>query len=522
MSFRAKIFLAILLPAVFLATIAVTAFTRRISNLAEEAANGSFRAAGATLRRILLERSRRLDEVAVHFQSPRFRALVRAAVEEGDLEHLRDELRYRLEALKLEPDLLSVRGAKGESLHRQTRWEGGQGGGSEELALPEDEVVAITSIDGRPCLARKIPCEPGFLIVGSDLKADLSQLSEELGLRISLSAADGGSLYAWSGRTEAGRERVDQQELQPSTGSPRVMLRLSRSTSEEDLRRRETLQAGVAAIVVVLVIAGAISARVSKGISRPVDALVKATQLVGGGDYSAKVEVAGRDEMARLGIAFNEMTEGLRKRREIMEKTLSKDVAERLMSDVRLGGERREVTILFMDVRGFTSMTEGMDPAEVVEMLNGVLDRLARAISRNRGNVNKYLGDGIMAMFGAPTPTPDHAFDAVQAAIEMQKELAAWNASRTVVGKGLLKIGIGVNTGTVLAGNVGSRERLEYTLIGEEVNLASRLCSKAGPGQIYVSKVAFEKLGGRVAGRAIDPINVKGLSYPVSVFVVEP
>ena len=127
---------------------------------------------------------------------------------------------------------------------------------------------------------------------------------------------------------------------------------------------------------------------------------------------------------------------------------------------------------------------------------------------------------GIMAMFGAPKADPEHALHGVQAGIEMQREIADWSATRVAAGKGGLRIGIGINTGTVLAGNVGSRQRLEYTLIGEEVNLTSRICGKAGPGQIYLTRQTYDRLAGRIPATPLEPINVKGLSYPVHVFLV--
>jgi adenylate cyclase len=124
-----------------------------------------------------------------------------------------------------------------------------------------------------------------------------------------------------------------------------------------------------------------------------------------------------------------------------------------------------------------------------------------------------------MAMFGAPRDLPEHALRAARAALEMQKAMGAWNARRTG-GLSGLRIGIGINTGAVVGGKVGSKDRLEYTLIGEEVNLASRVCGKAAPGQVLVTKQVFDRLGGRVGGRELEPITVKGLSYPVHVYEV--
>src|SRR5262249_3348332 len=134
------------------------------------------------------------------------------------------------------------------------------------------------------------------------------------------------------------------------------------------------------------------------------ESLVEAAHKVAAGDYQVQVEIGVRDEIGRLSVAFNDMTEGLRKRQEIMDKTLSRDVAEEFLKGTDRRPERRIVTIVFMDIRGYTSGTEGVDPYEVVVMLNELMDLLSGAIVRHGGIVNKFLGDGLMAMFGAPKP----------------------------------------------------------------------------------------------------------------------
>jgi len=173
-----------------------------------------------------------------------------------------------------------------------------------------------------------------------------------------------------------------------------------------------------------------------------------------------------------------------------------------------------------MDIRGFTSGTQGVDPAEVVTMLNDMMNQLAAVIHRHGGNVNKYLGDGLMAMFGAPKPLEDHALRAAKAGVEMQAELAAWNARRAERGLPSFHTGIGVNTGVVVCGRVGAKERLEYTLIGEEVNLASRICGKAEPRQVLATEATVKRAGPSLRVRPLEPVSVKGISYPVKVYEV--
>jgi adenylate cyclase len=178
------------------------------------------------------------------------------------------------------------------------------------------------------------------------------------------------------------------------------------------------------------------------------------------------------------------------------------------------------VTIVFMDIRGYTSGTEGMDPADVLVLLNELMDLLSGAIVRNGGIVNKFLGDGLMAMFGAPKPLEGHALKAVKAGLEMQKWMARWNDRRMARGLPSFYSGIGINTGLAMCGRVGAEDRMEYTLIGEEVNLASRICGKAAPKQVLITKQTHDQIQGQVNVRELEPVSVKGLSYPIKVFEV--
>jgi class 3 adenylate cyclase len=277
---------------------------------------------------------------------------------------------------------------------------------------------------------------------------------------------------------------------------------------------------GAAGLAVAFLVALLVSVLVSRGMSKPIEVLVEASHKIAAGDFKVKVAVDSRDEIGRLGAAFNDMTDGLRRRQEIMEKTLSRDVAEEFLKGTERRPDRRIVTIVFMDIRGYTSGTEGMDPEDVVVMLNELMDLLSGAIVRNGGIVNKFLGDGLMAMFGAPKPLEGHALKAVKAALEMQKWMARWNDRRIARGLPAFFSGIGINTGLAMAGKVGAQDRMEYTLIGEEVNLASRICGKAAPRQVLVTKQTWDQVEGEMKGRELEPVTVKGLSYPIRIFEV--
>ncbi len=200
---------------------------------------------------------------------------------------------------------------------------------------------------------------------------------------------------------------------------------------------------------------------------------------------------------------------------EIVEDIIRKGVSVR--------GERREVTVLFADLVGFTAMSEKIDPAALVQVLNGYFEAMSRAITANRGHVSKFIGDGILALFGAPDPNPWQAIDAVAAAVAMRAALAAYNIE--LEGKGLprLGIGIGVHIGPVIAGVVGSRDLIEYTVIGDTVNTASRiegLTRKAGTA-ILVSDAVKQRLDARWPLRACEPMPVKGKAAPVLTWAVD-
>ena len=206
--------------------------------------------------------------------------------------------------------------------------------------------------------------------------------------------------------------------------------------------------------------------------------------------------------------------------RQAFERFLPPSVVEIIIanpSEIHLGGENQVVTILFSDIRGFTRMSEHMEPHAVVELLNEYFSEMTDLISESGGTLDKYLGDGIMAVYGAPFPKPDDALRATKTAIEMQRALAALNRDWQARGQQALRMGVGVNTGPVTAGNIGSAKRMDYTVIGDAVNLASRLCSNAAGGQILVSESTYSLLDLSITSQRLEPILVKGKETPVEL-----
>jgi adenylate cyclase len=209
--------------------------------------------------------------------------------------------------------------------------------------------------------------------------------------------------------------------------------------------------------------------------------------------------------------------------RQALERFLSAAIVERILAspaEVRLGGENQTATILFSDIRGFTRMSEHMEPQAVVELLNEFFSEMTELIFDSGGTLDKYLGDGIMAVYGAPLPKPDDALRAAKTAIEMQRALAHLNREWANRGQQPLRMGVGVNTGTVTAGNIGSAKRMDYTVIGDAVNLASRLCANAAGGQILISESTYSLLNGGVPAQRLEPIRVKGKQTPVELYEI--
>jgi len=203
---------------------------------------------------------------------------------------------------------------------------------------------------------------------------------------------------------------------------------------------------------------------------------------------------------------------------------VSPQVRDEIISDaeagqLRLGGMRREVTVMFADIRGFTALSEKLQPEEIVAMLNTYLSAMISQVFKNEGMVNKFAGDNIMGIWNAPMGRERHPWLAVRAAVESQKLLEKMQQENS--GLPRVQFGIGINTGEAVAGNMGSEERAEYTVIGDAVNLASRLCSGAPGGSVWISKETYERVKDSVVAENIGPQYFKGKAEPVEVYEVK-
>ncbi len=205
-----------------------------------------------------------------------------------------------------------------------------------------------------------------------------------------------------------------------------------------------------------------------------------------------------------------------------MYRYMTQELAEELLKldDAKLGGDRKEVSILFSDIRGYTTLTENLEAEEVVSMLNEYFESMVEAVFKYKGTLDKYIGDAIMAVYGSPLPLEEHAWMAVQTSLEMRDRLQEFNARRSAACKPIINIGIGINSDTVISGNIGSSKRMEFTAIGDGVNLGSRLesVSKQYGCDIILSNNTYQPCKDFVWARELDYIRVKGRNEPVAIY----
>jgi len=224
-----------------------------------------------------------------------------------------------------------------------------------------------------------------------------------------------------------------------------------------------------------------------------------------------------------LVIAIEDITD-VSKVKNTFKRYVSKQVVDELLDDdakLNLGGEEREVTILFSDIRGFTSMSEKMSPENVVSTLNEYFSDMIDIVFKYNGTLDKIIGDELMIVYGAPISAKDDTQRAVATAVEMQKQITCLNKERIKRKDMPISAGIGINRGIVVSGNIGSRDMMDYTVIGDTVNLGARLCSAAGPGEILVSSTVWKKTQKDYSYKKLDPIKVKGKKNKVGVYCIE-
>jgi len=225
-----------------------------------------------------------------------------------------------------------------------------------------------------------------------------------------------------------------------------------------------------------------------------------------------------------LVLAFEDLS-NVNKIKSTFKKYVSENIVDELLKtdkSIELGGGKNKVCILFCDIRGFTAMSEKMNPEDVVSLLNNYFQEMIEVVFKNNGTLDKIIGDELMVLYGVPIESENDPQKAVITAKEMFLKLEEFNKDNSSKGFPEIKVGIGINYGEVISGNIGSDRQMNYTVIGDNVNLAARLCSHAKPNQIVISKSVFEKLEDQIGFKNMKPIEVKGKSQKIENWIFEP
>ncbi len=275
------------------------------------------------------------------------------------------------------------------------------------------------------------------------------------------------------------------------------------------------------AFVLTLPVALAASWRLADAVMERLRPLAKALTLAGQGSRAVRVEEAGSTDFIEVNRRFNEMVAAL-DRTERMERAFGVYVSGHVLERIRaqhgeavIPASLREASVFFADIRGFTALSEKLSPEQVVAFLNRYFARVVALVDRHDGYLNKFIGDAVVVVFNGPVDQPDHSGRALRCAVALQALVHEMNAAHEFPEVGELKVGVGVATGPMVCGNIGGAQQMEYTVIGDTVNLAARLTSHAGPGEVWASEATVAALPEGLAATPLEPIKVKGKEKPV-------
>ncbi|MCX6543996.1 MAG: cache domain-containing protein [Acidobacteria bacterium] len=349
---------------------------------------------------------------------------------------------------------------------------------------------------------------------------DVSRVNEDISsypaIQLARQSGKSGTVTALNARRES-RLFGYRPIPNPGTLARQPWILLTEIDESEQLALLLTLRRELVVGVVLVLLAGLLVAQqVSRSIQQPMHELSDFAHRIGSGDMTGRVALGGHDVAGRLAASLNEMAAGLQERdhvKEVFGRYVATQVSAQILDgQVNLGGDSRRVTILFSDIRSFTAMAEQMTPSQVVSFLNDYFSEMVDAVFEQNGMLDKFLGDGLMAVFGAFGDTPDHPRRAVLAALRMKALLAKINGERAMAGKPPIAIGIGIHSDDVIVGNIGSRKRLEFTVVGDGVNVSSRLqtLNKEFGTTILVSETTFEALKDEFECRQMPDTPLRG------------
>jgi class 3 adenylate cyclase len=559
---RTRIFLAYsaLVLAVLLATLGFTQYV--VSRDAQRTLNRELLTTGEVFAGLLAERAARLETnsvllasdfalksvIATHFDSEEYdpATLASAALSFRSRIHV-DLLWITDEAGAL---LVSASG-----LARSGRSVAGVSPLTEAIEM-QDVAGGIGVVDGALFQLVAVPVFApdviGYLLLGQSIDDALAtRLKQATGSDVSFLTQE--RVFASSWANDVRGQVVPAQEVRAALlGSPRTpslvkaqderflsvavpikastrppLFALMQGSYDRALAPLRALQWRIVAIGAGALIAGLlIGGGLASGITSPLQSLVAGMREVVRGNLQYRSKIEREDEVGFLAKSFNDMVGGLEERERIrgtFGRFVSHDVAEAVLTGrVPLEGERRDVSILFQDIRGFTALSERFDPAALLALLNQFFTEVVMAVEAEGGVVKQFLGDGVMALFGAPQPYADHAERAVRAALGIVGRLEGLNQRLQREGTAALEIGVGVHTGEVVAGLIGPDSRSEYGVVGDAVNVASRIeaLTREMNTTILVSKEISARLGPTFVRGRTATLPVKGKKQPVEVVEV--
>jgi adenylate cyclase len=294
--------------------------------------------------------------------------------------------------------------------------------------------------------------------------------------------------------------------------------------------QRSIIRSGIVVVSLLVLSITLIAIRLGKSLGKPVRDLIEGTRAIESGHYGFRIRGQHKGEFSDLTQSFNHMSAELDQKQRVerlFSRFVSDPVAARYMAqdNVELAreGKRVDASILFVDLVGYTAFSEGRHPEEIAEVLNLYFTEFADTCHEFHGNVDKYIGDCAMLVFGCPQSDPEHRFHAMECALQIRDRIAAMNRERALGQQPCLNIRIGVSGGTVLAGLLGSHERMQYTVIGEPANLASRLCDLAGSGEVVTDDTFYSMLNQRHALtiQNNESVQIKGFQSAIEVLTVE-
>ncbi|MHB8066754.1 MAG: adenylate/guanylate cyclase domain-containing protein [Desulfobaccales bacterium] len=298
-----------------------------------------------------------------------------------------------------------------------------------------------------------------------------------------------------------------------------------------DATRRKVEEWGILGGIIFSLFGASLGLGFALAFSRPISQLRDGVQQVGEGNFAVAVPVRGAKEIVHLARAFNnlghKLTEYIEKRdfiRDTFSRYVTNEVVQKLLESkdaLKIGGETLEVTILMSDIRGFTALCAGMDPKQVIIFLNRYLGKMIEILSDNQAVIDEIIGDGILAFFGAPVPLADHPSRAVACALKMQAAMDEINALNAADGLPHLEIGIGINTGAVVVGNIGSERRAKYSVVGAHVNLTSRIESYALGDQVLIGASTYQWVKDQVEVGEVIEAQAKGVPGSITIYEVK-